>query len=49
MLTKLGSYGKGVTLEKALERWAGCENLEERLLPGRIDPIVLEHMRSLAK
>ncbi len=30
-----------------LETWAGVENLEERLAPGRIDPLVLEHLRSL--
>ena len=32
-------------LEKALADWAGIENYEERLLPGRIDPIVLEQLR----
>ena len=29
-------------LEKALADWAGIENLEERMLPGRIDPVVLD-------
>lgn len=29
----------------ALRRWAGVENLEERLAPGRIDPIVLRMLR----
>src|SRR5256714_2609420 len=29
-----------------LESWAGVENLEERLVPGRIDPLVLHHLRS---
>ena len=29
-----------------LESWAGVENLEERLVPGRIDPLVLNHLRS---
>jgi uncharacterized Ntn-hydrolase superfamily protein len=28
-----------------LESWAGVENLEERLVPGHIDPLVLEHLR----
>ena len=32
-------------LDKALASWAGIENYEERLLPGRIDPIVLEQLR----
>jgi uncharacterized Ntn-hydrolase superfamily protein len=32
-------------LDKALADWAGIENFEERLLPGRIDPIVLEQLR----
>ena len=34
--------------EEALVSWAGLENLEERLVPGRIDPIVLDHLRSVA-
>jgi uncharacterized Ntn-hydrolase superfamily protein len=29
----------------ALDRWAGVENLEERIVPGRIDPIVLRELR----
>ena len=28
-----------------LESWAGVENLEERMVPGRIDPLVLAHLR----
>jgi uncharacterized Ntn-hydrolase superfamily protein len=35
-------------LDKALADWAGIENYEERLLPGRIDPVVLEQLRKLA-
>lgn len=35
-------------LERALERAAGIENLEERLVPGRIDPVVLTHLEGLA-
>jgi len=30
-----------------LASWAGVENLEERVVPGHIDPMVLEHLRSL--
>ncbi|MFF5173789.1 DUF1028 domain-containing protein [Micromonospora sp. NPDC000089] len=32
-------------LDDALASWAGVENLEERLVAGRIDPIVLAHLR----
>jgi len=32
-------------LDAALADWAGVENLEERLVPGAIDPLVLEHLR----
>jgi uncharacterized Ntn-hydrolase superfamily protein len=32
-------------LDKALADWAGVENFEERMLSGRIDPIVLEQLR----
>ncbi|MGW4498876.1 DUF1028 domain-containing protein [Micromonospora sp. NPDC004336] len=31
--------------QEALFAWAGMENLEERLVPGRIDPVVLDHLR----
>ncbi len=34
-------------VEVALASWAGIENLEERMVPGRIDPLVLDHLRSL--
>jgi uncharacterized Ntn-hydrolase superfamily protein len=33
-------------LDAALASWAGVENLEERLVPGRIDPLVLAHLRT---
>jgi uncharacterized Ntn-hydrolase superfamily protein len=33
-------------LDTALASWAGIENLEERVVPGRIDPLVLRHLRS---
>lgn len=33
-------------LDAALAGWAGVENLEERIVPGRIDPLVLDHLRT---
>lgn len=35
-------------LDRALTDWAGVENLEERMVPGKIDPVVLAHLRRLA-
>ncbi|MEU8314604.1 DUF1028 domain-containing protein [Micromonospora sp. NPDC048887] len=35
-------------LDDALAAWSGLENLEERFVPGRIDPIVLAHLRRCA-
>jgi uncharacterized Ntn-hydrolase superfamily protein len=35
-------------LDQALADWAGIENYEERLLPGRIDPLVLGQLRKLS-
>jgi uncharacterized Ntn-hydrolase superfamily protein len=32
-------------LDVALARWAGVENLEERVVAGRIDPVVLAYLR----
>jgi hypothetical protein len=32
-------------LDAALADWAGVENLEERMVAGHIDPVVLEHLR----
>lgn len=32
-------------LDAALADWAGVENLEERMVAGHIDPLVLEHLR----
>lgn len=32
-------------LAAALSAWAGRENYEERLVPGRIDPVVLDRLR----
>ena len=36
----------GDDLDAALADWAGVENYEERMLPGRIDPVVLEQLRA---
>jgi uncharacterized Ntn-hydrolase superfamily protein len=33
-------------LDAALASWAGIENLEERVVPGQIDPLVLAHLRA---
>jgi uncharacterized Ntn-hydrolase superfamily protein len=33
-------------LDEALAGWAGIENLEERIVPGAIDPLVLAHLRA---
>ncbi|HET9171874.1 MAG TPA: DUF1028 domain-containing protein [Actinospica sp.] len=33
-------------LDRVLAVWAGVENLEERLVPGRLDPVVLDHLRT---
>ena len=35
-------------LDAALNDWAGVENYEERMVPGRIDPLVLEQLRAKA-
>jgi uncharacterized Ntn-hydrolase superfamily protein len=32
-------------LDAALASWAGVENFEERMVPGRIDPLVLDQLR----
>jgi uncharacterized Ntn-hydrolase superfamily protein len=40
---------ESAALDEALASWAGVENLEERLVPGRIDPLVLTHLRSLTR
>ncbi len=33
-------------LDAALADWAGIENLEERMVPGHLDPLVLAHLRT---
>lgn len=48
LLTALGHQVTGDGPEAALNSWAGLENLEERLVPGRIDPVVLTHLRRVA-
>jgi uncharacterized Ntn-hydrolase superfamily protein len=45
LLTALGLPVDPGQPEEALFAWAGMENLEERLVPGRIDPVVLDHLR----
>jgi uncharacterized Ntn-hydrolase superfamily protein len=47
-LAALGHEGgpDGAGLDDALASWAGIENLEERIVTGRIDPLVLSHLRS---
>lgn len=46
----LDSLGYGEPdLEAALFTCAGVENLEERLVPGRLDPVVLEYLEGLAR
>jgi uncharacterized Ntn-hydrolase superfamily protein len=42
-LAKLGH--RDADLATALADWAGIENLEERLLPAKVDPVVLEMLR----
>ncbi len=41
----LERVGYGGDIEAGLRTWAGMENLEERLSPGRIDPVVLGVLR----
>lgn len=36
-------------LEAALVACAGVENLEERMVPGRLDPVVLAHLEERAR
>ena len=47
VLARLESVGHtGDSVQAALESWAGVENLEERMVPGLIDPVVLAHLRA---
>ena len=43
-LHRLG-YAPEKGFRDALGRWIGTENFEERDVPGKIDPLVLEHLR----
>ena len=43
-LARLGHDGED--LEAALTSWAGIENYEERLFPGKIDPLILDKLRA---
>ncbi|TDC42325.1 DUF1028 domain-containing protein [Micromonospora sp. KC213] len=45
LLTAAGHPVHPAGLDDALAAWAGLANLEERLVPGRIDPIVLTQLR----
>jgi uncharacterized Ntn-hydrolase superfamily protein len=46
-LAALGHSGADTTggLDAALADWAGVANLEERMVPGAIDPLVLDYLR----
>jgi uncharacterized Ntn-hydrolase superfamily protein len=46
-LAALGHTGEPTPagLDAALADWAGIENLEERIVAGRVDPLVLAHLR----
>ncbi|GAA4445769.1 DUF1028 domain-containing protein [Phytohabitans houttuyneae] len=46
LLTSAGYLPGGGSVDTALAAWAGVENLEERLVAGRIDPVVLAHLRT---
>jgi uncharacterized Ntn-hydrolase superfamily protein len=45
-LATLGFRPAAGGLDEALALWAGMENLEERFVPGYIDPRVLAHLRA---
>ncbi len=47
-LRRLGYADVDSDFDSAYERWVGTENYEERHVPGRIDPVVLERMREQA-
>jgi uncharacterized Ntn-hydrolase superfamily protein len=46
LLTATGHPADAAGVEEALVAWAGIENLEERMVPGRIDPVVLDLLRA---
>ncbi|MEU4292063.1 DUF1028 domain-containing protein [Kribbella sp. NPDC026596] len=41
-------YLTGAGLVEALDTWASTENFEERLVPGKLDPVILEQLRHQA-
>jgi len=45
LLARLGYRGTDEPLDVTMMDWAGVANLEMRMLPGRIDPIVLGQLR----
>ncbi|MBB5869434.1 putative Ntn-hydrolase superfamily protein [Allocatelliglobosispora scoriae] len=46
--TRLAALGHAQDdVNEAMADWAGIENLEERMVPDRIDPLVLAHLRAL--
>jgi uncharacterized Ntn-hydrolase superfamily protein len=47
-LEHLGYPTGGTTLAEALETWASVENYEERLVPNKLDPVVLHQLRHQA-
>lgn len=48
-LDKLGyPVGDGDKVDTALDRWAGVENFEERMVAGKVDPVVLQQLRRQA-
>jgi uncharacterized Ntn-hydrolase superfamily protein len=45
-LEKLGyPTDQDTRLSEALETWASTENFEERLVPGKLDPVILDQLR----
>jgi uncharacterized Ntn-hydrolase superfamily protein len=49
-LERLGYQTRGgARLAGALEAWAGTENFEERLVPGKLDPVLWEQLRRQAE
>ena len=48
LLDAAGYPDSGSGLDARLAAWAGVENLEGRLVPARIDPLVLAHLRGPA-
>ncbi|MGY4766876.1 DUF1028 domain-containing protein [Kribbella sp. CWNU-51] len=43
-LESLG-YPAATSLAEAIDTWAGTENFEERLVPGKLDPVILAQLR----